>query len=116
MSIFRRALRFALYLFAGLAMLVTVAIAWMLYDGVRTRDKAQAFCASVKVGDDPEQVLLRARNTDAHRSSLVWRGIQDQDGPKVLELDFVGGIPPSVHVCRLDATRSITRAEYFHRH
>ena len=108
----RPALRFMLYSLVGLSSLVVLAIAYMAYADSRVREKAQAFCASIRVGDDPEQVLILARSTDAHRSSLIWRGLEG--GPRVLELMFVGGMPLSTHICRIDATDRVTRSEYSH--
>lgn len=109
----RTLLRFML-----IPVLVVVGLALALFgymiDGVRSaKERATEFCAAVRVGDDPAEVLARATRSEALRSSLVW---MPPDGPtKKLEVLFKGGFPRSAHGCEVQAAERVTRAVYFHR-
>lgn len=91
---------------------VTAFLAHMIYGERKGKELASTFCSSVKVDDDPIDVLARATRSEALRSSLVW--LPPDGTPKTLELVFKGGFPLSAHGCRIQASEKITSAVYFH--
>lgn len=90
------------------------AIAAYVVRAERIAEKnALEFCGSVQIGDDPANVLARARLTDAEISSLQWQ--PSTGSGHTLDLRFSGGIPLSVHRCRIEATKAVTGTAYLHR-
>ncbi|NRF67478.1 hypothetical protein HLB44_10820 [Aquincola sp. S2] len=108
----RKLVRFVLFAALALFGLVAALLAYLAYAEHQAKEHARAFCDSVKVGDDPLGVVVRATRSEALRSSLTWR---PADGnTKTLEVLFAGGIPLSAHGCRIQASEQVMSAAYFH--
>ena len=107
--------KLAMQVLIGVLVLIGLAGAFlgtMIYGERQAKELAVAFCASIKSGDDPAEVLARASRAGALPSSLVW--VPPDASSKTLEVLFKGGMPRSAHGCRVEATGKVTGAVYFH--
>lgn len=109
----RTLLRFMLIPALVVCGLAVAFFGYMIYGERSAKERATEFCAAVRVGDDPAEVLARATRSEALHSSLRW---SPPDGPnKKLEVLFKGGFPLSAHGCEVQASERVTGAVYFHR-
>ena len=95
-----------------LVFLIFVALAILVISKDReAMQQAQAFCDTVKVGDDPNGLRERAIAGGAIPSTQ-W---QDEGGGKRLLLAiYLGGFPLNRHICSIEAKDKVIDVQYTH--
>ncbi len=106
----RRFGRFLLWALLACGGAFAVFVGYAFYAEPNAEKLAIAFCGSTKLGDDPADVLERARKTDASKSHLRWTG--EVDGSRTLSVIFVGAPPFSRHICEVRAGSRVSATKY----
>ena len=98
---------------------MTMAVAVLLFIGYvgysayaegRAKDQAQAFCATVKVGDATDSLLQRAIASGADQRHTRWFSPPNED--RWLPVTYIGTPPFSRHMCSIKATNTVVSAQY----
>lgn len=105
--------RYLLFTALALAGVIAALFGYLIYGERQAEGKAKAFCASIRVGEDPLQVLALAARSEALKPLPPWHPV-DGPPPKTLEVLFKGAIPLSAHGCQIQAGDKVTSANYFH--
>ena len=97
------------------ASLIVLVLGLLVYVAVSERNaerKAIAYCLTVKIGENPDGLLERAKAAGASAEQSRWT--QLESGERDLAAVFLGATAQSHHVCSVQAKDAVTRADYLH--
>ncbi len=104
--------RAAVQIGSGAALLAIALLVYAAYAERTGERKAKEFCSTVKIGENANALVERAKSNGADERQTRWN--RASDGERSLLVTFTGFTPISRHICSVRATENVTSVEYFY--
>jgi hypothetical protein len=102
--------RAGVHIFSWVVVLIAALATYAAYSENKAERSAIEFCASVRVGEDTETLLAKAKASGADEQQTRWITLTGED--PWLPVTFTGATPLSRHICSIKAKGTIKSLHY----